>query len=573
MADHPSETPTSPPDAIAAETRLDAEAVFAAVDEAAYSWCIASDRLDWSANAAAVLGLPDATDLATATGYAAIVDPDALSTRFGAVLGSAETDTGAGVAYALEYPIRRRGGLLWVQDVGRWFAGADGRPARAIGVVRTLGGRHEGSQKAELLARFDPLTGQLSRPRLLESARAALAEAKRLQSHCALALVAIADLSEINDAYGLDVGDEVIAGISRRLRASMRGGDALGRFSTSSFGLVLRACDAPDFAVAAQRFVEAIGSAPITTSAGPVAAHIAVGGVIAPRSARSVEEMVLRARDVLAEARHAPEKPFHLYRPDSAREKRRRKNLELTDDLLTALNDRRLHLALQPVVHAGSRRTAWKEALLRVQLPDGAVISGEPLVRAAADLGLVGLVDHRVLELALHLLGLRRRARIAVNVSGSAITDPTWLDALGARLPRLPDAGRRLQVEIDERAAATDLEPTRRLVARLRGSGVRVTIDGFGAGHLSVTALRDLGAEQVKIGGAFIAGLESAPDRQTAVRALVAFARELGLSVVAGHVESAEAAALLTGWGVGYLQGSFFGALAVEAPAVRDIAV
>jgi EAL domain-containing protein (putative c-di-GMP-specific phosphodiesterase class I) len=276
---------------------------------------------------------------------------------------------------------------------------------------------------------------------------------------------------------------------------------------------------------------------------------------------------------VLAEARGAPGRPFHLYRPDSVREKRRRKNLELTDDLLTALNDRRLHLALQSVVHAGSRRTAWKEALLRVQLPDGAVISGEPLVRAAEDLGLVGLVDHRVLELALHLLGLRRRARIAINASGSAIIDPSWLDALAARLRRLPDAGRRLQIELDERAAGTDVEATRRFVTRLKAAGVRVTIDGFGAGHLSVTALRDLGAEQVKIDGAFIAGLEGAPERQMAVRALVAFARELGLSVVAGHVESAEAAELLAGWGVGYLQGSFFGAPAVEVPAVRDIAV
>lgn len=556
-----------------AEPRLDAEAVFAAIDEAAYSWSIATDGLVWSANVAAVLGVDDASALATATGYARLVDPDALSTRVGAVLGSAENDAGAGVAYAVEYPVRLAGGPVWVQDVGRWFAGDDGRPVRAVGVVRLLGGRHEGTQKADLLARFDPLTGQLARPRLLETARAALAEAERLQSHCAFALVAVGDLSGINDAYGLDIGDEVIAGISRRLRASMRGGDALGRFSSSTFGLVLRACDAPDLTVAGRRFIDAVGSAPITTSAGPVAARIAVGGVVAPRFARSADEMVLRARNALVEARKSTSGAMEVYRPDSGGERQRRKSLELTDDLLTALNERRLHLALQPVVHAGSRRTAWKEALLRVELADGAVISGGPLVRAAEDLGLAGLVDYRVLELALQSLAARRRARIAINVSGATIADPSWLDALGAQLRQLPDAGRRLQIEIDERAAAADIGAASRFVGRVKAAGMKVTVDAFGTGDLSAAALLGLGADHVKIDGSLIADLERLPERQLVVRALIGLARTLGLSVVAGQVESAEATALLVDWGAAYLQGNLFGTPMVELPAAREVAI
>jgi diguanylate cyclase (GGDEF)-like protein len=559
----------APPAARSAELEepsvLDMEAVLAAVSEAAYSWSIRTDRLLWSSNVCAVLGVQSAIALDSATGFASLIDPDALSTRASTVLGSSEADTGEGVPYEVEYPVRRGGGRIgWVQDSGRWFGGPDGRPVLAVGVVRPLGGQYEASQKAALLARFDPMTGQLSRTRLLETASAALAEARRLQSGCAFALIAIVNLAEINDAYGLDVGDEVITGISRRLRSAMRGGDALGRFSSSTFGLILRRCETADLAVAGRRFLDAVHSAPITTTAGPVAARLAVGGVIAPRYARSAEEMVLRARDALAEARHARGAAFDVYRPDSAREVFRRNNLRLADDLLVALNERRLHLALQPVVHSGTRQVAWREALLRVQCADGTMISGGPLVRAAEDLGLISLVDHRVLELALQMLATKRCANIAINVSAATTIDHGWLEALEAQMRVVPDASHRLHIEITETAAIADLEATRAFVARLKTLGIKVAIDDFGTGHTSFKALRRLGVDLVKIDGSFVADLDRSSESRAFVRALTALARELGLESVAEQVETEAAAEMLTEFGVTYLQGDCCGRPEIE---------
>ncbi|RXF69589.1 bifunctional diguanylate cyclase/phosphodiesterase [Hansschlegelia zhihuaiae] len=538
------------------------EEVLAAVGEAAYVWDVASDRLDWTDNAQAVLGLQPGVRIDTATRFAALFDPEALTTRREAVLGSQKLDKGEGVAFEVEYPLMRgaRTARLWIEDRGRWHAGPDGRPARVLGVVRRLGPRHEAAERAASLARFDPLTGQLSRPRLIEVAGAALAAGARLQTPTAFALAGVTNLGAINESYGFDVGDLVIVEVSRRLRGAMRGGDTLGRFSTSTFGMVLQECDRGDLEVAARRLASAVHDQPIATAAGPVAVRIAVGAVVAPRHARDVEELVARARLALARASAGTPGSTWIYAPDPGREAARRANMKLAEDLVSALNERRMRLAFQPVLRAGSGETCWSEALARVVSADGTVVSGGPLARAAEEVGLIHMLDRRVLDLAVAHLAERPDERVAVNVSAATTADDAWTEALLAWLSLRPDVAERLMVEITETAAIADLGVTGRFVRTLRGWGVKVAIDDFGTGHTSFKALRELGVDIVKIDGSFVRDVETSPESGAFVRALIALARELGLETVAEQVETRGAAELLTAWGATYLQGEFLAA-------------
>ena len=148
------------------------------------------------------------------------------------------------------------------------------------------------------------------------------------------------NLARINEAYGFGVADEVIASVGRRIRSRMRGGDLLGRFSSNKFGVVLNTCTPDDLSMAADRFLAAVREDVVQTAHGPVAATITVGGVAAPRHARTVAEILARAQESLDSAKARRRGSFIAYRPNIERETLRKENVHSTDKIVSALNGR-----------------------------------------------------------------------------------------------------------------------------------------------------------------------------------------------------------------------------------------
>src|SRR5262249_13562648 len=134
---------------------------------------------------------------------------------------------GGGVAYDLQYALRLPGRAepTWVEDTGRWFAGPDGKPLRARGVVRVVNERHEREQRLVQQSQLDAVTGEMNRSRLTEVLEETIEETTKLRSSCSLFLAAVDNLARINDAYGFDIADEVIAGVGKCLRSKLRGKD------------------------------------------------------------------------------------------------------------------------------------------------------------------------------------------------------------------------------------------------------------------------------------------------------------------------------------------------------------
>ncbi|MBN8956284.1 MAG: diguanylate cyclase, partial [Rhizobiales bacterium] len=267
--------------------------ILTAIGEVAYDWHLASDALTWGPNVGAVLNIESATKVQTGRSYAQLFDPENLVTPYDVVMQSNQQDDGRGVAYQIEYALLREGGeRVWLEDTGRWFAGPDGRPAHAHGVVRVVNERHENDQRLAYLSRFDDLTGEMNRWRLTEILGAALDDAIKGRSSCAFLLIAVDNLARINEAYGFGIADEVISAVARRLRSKLRASDALGRFSGNKFGIVLRNCTPDEMAVAADRLLAGIRDEVMQTSAGVVAITITIGGIVAPRHAREVHDVL-----------------------------------------------------------------------------------------------------------------------------------------------------------------------------------------------------------------------------------------------------------------------------------------
>jgi diguanylate cyclase (GGDEF)-like protein len=559
----------------AAPFTIDAAQIIASVGEVAYDWHIDSDVLIWGGNVADVLLIRNPEAISTGQAYARLLEAENAQARIDAVMHSDKHDDGRGVGYQIQYSIRPDPASetrLWVEDNGRWFAGADGRPARAHGLVRVINERYEHVRRLTFLARCDGLTGELNRHHLIEVLEAAIEDAIRFRSSCGFMLVGIDNLARINESYGFDIADQVIAAVAKRIRSRMRGKDTLGRFSGNKFGLVLRDCTPDDMATAAERMLAGVRDELVPTGGGPIAVTVTIGGVTAPRHARSVSEVLARAQESLDTAKAKRRGSFLAYRPNIEREARRRETIRATDEIVAALNERRIFLAYETIVAAADRRPAFYECLMRIRRADGSLLAANDIVPVAERLGLVRLLDHRVLELVVDEMIAAPALRLSFNVSAASTIDPDWWAGLGSLLRTHPGVAGRLTVEITESAAILDIDETRGFVARVKDLGCRIAIDDFGAGYTSFRNLRKLGVDIVKIDGAFVHDIMRSEDDRAFVRTLIDLAKRLKLATVAEWVQSEEAATLLRDWGCDYLQGALIGLASTERPWLAGVA-
>jgi diguanylate cyclase (GGDEF)-like protein len=540
---------------------LDCAAIMQSAGEAAYEWRIDTDTLIWSAGAARLLGLRDIAPATTGRGFANLLDPGNADSRFDEIANAAATDQGAGVPFQVQYALRSgpRSNKLWIEDTGRWFAGADGKPCRAHGVIRVINDRYEREQHLAYLSRFDVLTGEFNRWHLTEQLADSLDEAARTQTSCGFMLVAIDNLGRINEAYGYDVADDVINVIAKRLRSRMRGLDVLGRFSGNKFGIVLKSCTPEEIGVAAERFLAVIRDDVVMTTAGPVSVTGTIGGVIAPYHADNVDDVLARAQESLDRAKLRRPGSFLAYQPNPERETQRRANIRATDKIVNALNERRILLAYEPVVDAQTRDVVFHECLLRIRRVDGTLVPAAQIVPIAERLGLARLLDQRVLELVIAEMAAHPQLHASLNVSASSTMDPDWWSRLESLLRANGSVAARLIVEITETTAIHDIDNARGFVRRVKDLGARIAIDDFGAGYTSFRNLRQLGVDMIKIDGAFVQNLARSEDDRTFVRTMLDLARGLKLKTVAEWVQDEQSAAILAAWGCDYLQGEHIG--------------
>src|SRR5262249_10186810 len=148
------------------------------------------------------------------------------------------------------------------------------------------------------------------------------------------------------------------------------------------------------------------------------------------RHARSAEEMLERAHEALAAAKAKRRGSFEAYRPSVEREMLRRESIRTTDEIVAALNERRVVVAYEPVVETRSRRRASSEALMRIRRPEGLLIPASAVIPIAERLGLVRLIDCRVLQLVLADLAAAPHLNASVNLSPETAGDPDWWTTL-----------------------------------------------------------------------------------------------------------------------------------------------
>ena len=548
--------------AIAQASTIDLIGILSGVDETAYNWDFAADRVDWESNAPQVLGIKSVAEISSGTNFQFLIAPEHVARRLQAIGADGQVDAGKGVPYRIQYrfmPKGRRSDVsIWLEDHGRWWAGVGGKPAKARGVIRVINERYREEQRLLYRSDHDELTGQLNRIRLTEALDAVLARAQRTGQSCAFLMASVNNLAVINETFGFDVGDEIIAAAGRVIKEKLRGGDSIGRYSSNKFGIILNDCGPGAMRIAAERFMKAVRDATIRTTACRLSATVSIGGVLVADQAQSVHQALSHALHALDKARARRHDCFYAYEPSPLRESARKRNILVAEDVISALDQSRMMLALQPIVSSATHKPALYECLLRMQKPDGTIVSAGDFIEVAEQLGLSRLIDRRTLELSVALAKQHPDIHLSVNVSGLTCSDHDWLVALHRLTGGQRSVTKRLMIEITETTAIQDLDQSIAFVDTLKELGCRTAIDDFGAGYTSFRNLKHLAVDMVKIDGAFVKNLTQDASDRVFIRMMVELARNFGMETVAEWVIDQATADICASSGITYLQGFHF---------------
>ncbi len=534
----------------------------APAQELAYAWDAATDRLDWESHAQHVLGIESLEQISTREGFRALIAFEPTEQRLPWLGDRPVTVPSNGVPYRARYKFNTEtGDGIWVEDEGRWWTGPDGRPMRAVGILRTVTTPDTSAGRLRLRNDHDELTGQLVRSRLIEALDAAVKESgpREIASrHHAFLMIAVNHLSATNEMFGFQVGDEVLSAVGKLVRSNVRSGDVVGRYASNKFGVILNDCSADTMRAIANRLVKSVRNASIGTTDCEVAATISVGGVLIPSQADSIQKAIDSAMLALSHARLNPSDGFYAFASGTHRRSDRSRNLAIAREIMAALNDNRVRLALQPIVSARTGQPVFHECLLRIVHHDGTTVAAGQFIGVAEQLGLAHLLDRRALEFAIDLLKRDPSLRLALNVSALTCSDREWLATLRS-LAGTRCVAERLTIEITETSALQDVDQSALFVDTLKELGCRVAIDDFGAGYTSFANLKRLPVDMVKIDGAFVKDMSRNSSDRVFIKAMIDLSRHFEMETVAEWVGDDQTIEMLTEAGIDYLQGFHVG--------------
>lgn len=450
---------------------------------------------------------------------------------------------------------------LWVEETAERLSEDAEFHTRAI--IRDVSHEVKGDANIAWRARHDDVTGCLNKTAFSGALETLLALSKRLDTQGSVFRIRLTNLDNIHRVYGFEAGKIILEAVCERLRDLVRAPDSLGVDGETDFLLAVIALTGVDSdpEKLKARLDKALSYLPFVTPFGRIKIDLDISYVEfsdtseASLSAEAIIQKTFTALEPQIEAENDASDAAHTdgFEPHI-------EHHDITKgDIISALNERRISLAYQPIVHARTGELHHYECLLRLRKDDGTLESAGQLIMAAETLGLVHWLDRRALEIATKTLIEKPSLKLALNVSAVTLTSDKARDGYLESLKALGHNAGQVTLELTETAALNDPTKASAFSTAVRALGCEFSIDDFGSGHTSFRNLMAIEAETIKIDGSLIQGIATTPQMQNFVRMMVDLAQTFSVKTVAEMVEDQADAVLLRRLGVDYLQGYLFG--------------
>jgi diguanylate cyclase (GGDEF)-like protein/PAS domain S-box-containing protein len=411
-------------------------------------------------------------------------------------------------------------------------------------------------------ATHDALTGLVNRReferRLDESAEIA----RRGEATHMLCYLDLDRFKIVNDTSGHLAGDSMLREVAKLLREAVRDSDTVARLGGDEFGMLLVGCPLDKARQIADDVCRSIAQYRFVWHDRVFNIGVSIGLIEIGREAGTVEQLLAAADSACYVAKKEGAGRVSVYSARDEALARTTGEIEWLQKLQVALKEERFALYYQPIVAASGADTDGPsmEVLLRMLDENGAEIPPGEFVQAAERYRLMASVDRWVVQNTLGALSrnafqLARDRSVAINISGQTLGDPLFLEFVVECLDRTGVAPDQVCFEIAENAVIGHLEQARRFVGVLHGMGCKFTIDDFGAGVSSLSNLKNLPLDYLKIDGSVMRNLALDSVSQTVVTAMIKLARTLNFKIIAEQVEDSTALDAARKMGVDYIQG------------------
>ena len=423
--------------------------------------------------------------------------------------------------------------------------------------------RKAAERRIQDLAYYDELTGLPNRRQLHETLAQAFAEASREHLIGALLFIDLDHFKTINDSLGHATGDWLLKEVASRLKRLVRQGDCLARLGGDEFVLLLPglSISPPQAEMQADLIAERlIGEIAAPYSHGGQVLHIgaSVGITLFPGREQEAGDLLKQADTAMYQAKSAGRKTRRFF--DASMQLQADRRLLIHNELRSALNNQELTLHYQPQHMVEGGDVIGVEALIRWQPPGRALVSPAEFIPIAEETDLIVDIGNWVLhEACTQYVSWEENGihvpQLSVNVSAKQFHAHDFVDRIHDVLAATGMDPSCLNLEITESVVLGHAEDTISKMAELKTLGISFAIDDFGAGYSSLSYLKRLPADELKIDRSFIQDIPKDGDNMAIVEAVIAMARHMGFNVTAEGVESRQQLEFLQAQGCHFFQG------------------
>ncbi len=421
--------------------------------------------------------------------------------------------------------------------------------------------RLSAEREIAFMAYHDPLTTLPNRLLFTDRTEQAIYLAKRSASLVAVIFLDLDSFKSVNDSLGHRIGDDLIREVAHELSGHVRKSDTVSRFGGDEFLIMLNNMDSRSDITSVMRKIMGLFDRPFHLHGHEIIITASAGIAVYPQDGENTDLLVKNADIAMYRAKELGKNQF-LFCSEDMKEETRFK-ARLTNDLYRALDRGEFRVFYQPQVALEDRRIVGAEALLRWVHPEYGVVPPSVFIPLAEKTGLIGAIGDWVLRLACRQASAWQaaglpRIRIAVNISANQLRNPLFAELVKRLLAEENLDPECLELEVTEGVAIREPAHFIWLLNQLKQVGVQLSIDDFGTEYSSLSRLKLLPADRIKIDMQFVQGIDKNSKDRAITKGIINLAKSLRINVIAEGVENDAQLAFLEQDQCDEVQGYYF---------------